>query len=365
MSIPTPYLLAAGLAAGVAGWMVSGTILEGGRADARPETIAERNANSERTLFSVQAEVFSAETRNAFLEARGSTEASGKVAVRSETQGLLNARNVTKGQWVEEGELICTLNVGARAAEVQQMRAQLRKAELDYEAAKTLVTDGFATRTRVNTDKAAVDEAKAELKAAEIELERTKIKAPISGFVQDPFAKVGDMLRVGDTCANVVEPGTMTMIAQVSERFINDLELGGPASVRLVTGQEVEGTLKFIAPSADTETRTFRVEIDLPNPDNKIRDGITAMAKITLPSDDAHRIPASALTLDDTGRLGVRTVDEDGIVAFNPLKILGDAENGLWVEGLPDRVRVITRGQEYVIAGQKVDVVVKTAEAQQ
>lgn len=362
MGMKTSYAIAILLAAGVAGWMYNGEIITGGQADASPQTIAERNEETGKKLFRVEATLFTSQVKKSLLEARGSTEASGKVEVRSETQGLLQSRHVTKGQWVNEGDLICSIKVGAREATVQQMQAQLKKAQIDYDAGSKLVKDGFATQSRVNGDKAAVDEAKAQLKSAEIELERISIRAPISGIVQDPFAKVGDMLQVGDICANVVKPDTMTMITQVSEQYIDIVSVGSRATVKLVTGREVGGEIKFIAPSADIETRTFRVEIALPNEDGAIRDGITATAKINLPDLEAHHIPSSVLTLDDTGRLGVRTVDADGIVAFVAVQIIDDDFDGVWVKGLPQSVRVITRGHEYVITGEEVDAVVKKAE---
>ncbi|MEO1066011.1 MAG: efflux RND transporter periplasmic adaptor subunit [Pseudomonadota bacterium] len=367
MSIPTPYLIAFGLTAGIAGWMLTGDakIVEGGRADARPATIAERNEQAGEKLFKVRAELFRAEPRQARIDVRGSTEASQNIAVRTETMGLLNARHVKKGQSVKAGDLICTLNVGAREAEIQQMQAQLAKAELDYQAALALVQDGFATRTRVNENKADVDAAKAELKAAQIELERTQIVAPISGIVQDPFAKVGDMLQIGDVCANVMKPETMTMVAQVSERHVGALSLNQPSDVKLVTGEQVVGNVKYIAPSADIETRTFRVEIALPNEDGSILNGITATASIDLPGDMAHKVPSSVLTLDDLGRLGVRTLDAESKVQFQQVTIVDDTPSGLWITGLPETVKIITLGQEYVVDGQTVDAVVKTAEAQQ
>lgn len=365
MGIPTHYLIAVGLAAGVAGWLYSGNIVQGGREDARPVTIAERNEEAGTKLFRVQAVVFNAEPRLATIEVRGGTEASGKVSVRSETTGLLAQRHVKKGQNVAVGDLICSLNIGDRGALVQQRQAELQKAEIDYAAALKLVTNGYATQQRVNENKATVDAAKAALTSAEIELERTRIKAPIEGVVIDPFAKVGDMLQMGDVCANVMKPDTMKMIAQVSERFIDRISLGDKASVRAVTGDEVTGKISYIAPSAEIDTRTFRIEIDLPNEENLIRDGVTAIATIGLPSDEAHLLPASVMTLNDAGVLGVRAVTGDGVVKFMPVRILDDTREGAWVTGLPVSVKLITRGQEYVVEGQKVDAVVKTAEVSQ
>ena len=140
MTIPTPYLLAAGLTAVVAGWMLSGDIVTGGREDATPETVSERNQKAEQTLFKVQTNVFEAKPRTALIDVRGSTEASGKVSVRAETTGLLLTRHVSKGDTVKAGDLICSLKTGAREALVSQRAAELKSAEIELDAAKKLAS---------------------------------------------------------------------------------------------------------------------------------------------------------------------------------------------------------------------------------
>lgn len=363
MGIPTPYLIAAVLSAAVAGWVLSGDLIQGGRDDTRPQTIAEKLEEAETKLFRVQAETFNAKQYVSTIEARGSTEAREKVAIRAEMTGLLNKRHVKKGDTVAKGDLICSLNVGAREATLQQREAELEKAKRDLAAAQKLLKGGFAAKNRVTQDKTTVEAATAAMKSAQIALAYTNITAPIDGIIQDPFAKVGDMLQIGDICANIIQPDTMNMIAQISERFIGRIQIGDEAQVKTVTGEKVTGKIIFISPSADIETRTFRIEIALPNDDGAIRDGVTAVAKINLPGDPAHLVPASVLTLNDAGQLGARTVDSFGTVNFVPVDVLSDSREGMWVKGLPQSAKIITRGQEYVKAGEKVDAVVKTADA--
>ncbi|MBR9842912.1 MAG: efflux RND transporter periplasmic adaptor subunit, partial [Rhodobacteraceae bacterium] len=109
--------------------------------------------------------------------------------------------------------------------------------------------------------------------------------------------------------------------------------------------------------SADPETRTFRVEIHVPNSNLAIRDGQTAEIIIGAEGTKAHLVPQSALTLNDDGTLGVRIVDEAGIVAFAPVDIQRDTKEGVWLTGLPDSANIITIGQEFVVQGVKVEPV--------
>ncbi len=354
MAVKTPYLIAIGISAAIAGWFYYGDIIQGGNAGAKPPTIRQKLEQQKKDLFQVQVTSSQALDYVEKIEIRGSTHANQNISVRSETTGMLNKRHVKKGSYVKQGDLICSLNVGDRLARVEQAQAELKKAKIDFESASELVKGGFATKARINENKATLEAATAALKSAEIELQRTQIKAPISGIVQDPFAKVGDMLQIGDTCANVMNLQSMTMIAQVSERFINRLSLNDPVLIKIVTDKSVNGKISYIAPSSDQETRTFRVEIDLPNKNGDIKNGITTKANVNLPSGKAHLLQASSIVLNDAGKIGIRIVDDKDQVRFQPVKILDDRDNGVYVAGLPEKLNIITRGQDYVIDGQKV-----------
>ena len=135
------------------------------------------------------------------------------------------------------------------------------------------------------------------------------------------------------------------------------------AGARLATGTEVRGLVTFLSRSADPATRTFRVEIQVPNSDLAISDGQTAEIIISSDGQPAHLLPQSALTLDNDGRLGVRTVDATNQVRFAEVQVVRDTIDGIWVAGLPEQADVIIVGQEYVIDG--VEVIANYREASQ
>jgi multidrug efflux system membrane fusion protein len=96
------------------------------------------------------------------------------------------------------------------------------------------------------------------------------------------------------------------------------------------------------------------VEIEVANPDLSIRDGQTAEILIAAAGVKAHLLPQSALTLNDNGTLGVRTVENGDTAGFAPVTILRDTAEGVWLTGLPDTAQVIVIGQDYVIEGVPV-----------
>ncbi|WP_425039375.1 efflux RND transporter periplasmic adaptor subunit [Primorskyibacter sp. S187A] len=283
----------------------------------------------------------------------------------------------------------------ARIPEAQarliEAEARLDEAQVNFNAAQKLQADGYASETRVknaeaavrsaeasiiaaeagvkaaeagvkaarsglDSTKAAIQSAEAGVAAAEKEIQRLQIRAPFGGILETDTAELGTLLQPGALCGTVLQLDPITLVGFVPETQISRVKIGAQAAARLTTGAEVTGKVSFLARSADMQTRTFRVEIDVPNSDLAIRDGQTAEIIIAAPGDTAHLLPQSALTLDNEGALGVRIVADGDVAAFAPIRILRDTREGVWATGLPDEVIVITLGQEYVTDGVPVNV---------
>ena len=334
-------------------------------------TIAQRNATTtgaDAPLQSVRTQVFMARPVPFEVSLRGRTRAKATVNAVAETAGIVDIVHVAKGETVEIGDPLCTLDQGTRAAAVAQAEAALAQAQagvtqaqLDFDTNADLRARGLAAANTASAVEVALQGARAQLSAAEAqlrnaeaELERTEIVAKVAGIVQDPITTAGSMLQMGGACATIVQLDPLVFAGMIPEARIAYARLGLEAEVRTVTGQSVSGRVTYISATADDATRAFPAEIEIANPDGEIRDGMTASARITVGTTPGHLLPQSVLTLDDAGILGVRTV-EDGVVAFHPIQIVSDTREGVWVTGLPDRAEIITVGQEFVTAGQRVN----------
>ena len=169
--------------------------------------------------------------------------------------------------------------------------------------------------------------------------------------------EVGDFADIGDIVARIVDLDPILAVGFASQRDISQLEVGDPGRIRLVGGQELEGRVRFLSAVADPETRTFRLEIEAENPGSQIPDGL--IAELILPSGEtpAHRVSPAILSLTDEGTVGVKTLSANHRVEFHPVRIIGEDSGGVWLAGLPERVTLITVGQDYVTPGQLVDAV--------
>lgn len=333
-------------------------------------TIAERNelAGGEGTLRSVRIETFTARPFSIEVPLRGRTQARETVPASAQTSGIVETIHVSKGDLVAPDDLLCTLDQGTRQARVDQAEASLAQAqaamaqsEADFDTNASLRERGLAPANTARQYEVALSAAEAQLSAAEsaldeaeAELERTEIRSRVAGVVQDPMASVGALLNAGGVCATVVELDPILFVGSIPEARIGLARTGLPVHVTTVSGEELEGEVSYIASTADDATRSFRVEVAIPNPDGSVRDGLTANAEVNLGTIPAHLLPQSVLTLDDDGKIGVRAVD-DGKVVFHEVTIVSDTRDGIWVTGLPARLDVITLGQENVQAGQMVD----------
>jgi multidrug efflux system membrane fusion protein len=135
------------------------------------------------------------------------------------------------------------------------------------------------------------------------------------------------------------------------------------AEVRLVSGEARKGRIRYVSKSAAQATRTYRVEVELPNADHTIPDGITAEVSIPLAPTPATRVPRSALIFSSVGDLGVRTVDAQGKVGFVPTTIVEDDQGVMWLAGVPDGTHVIVQGQDFVREGMRVEAVTATEQS--
>ena len=222
-----------------------------------------------------------------------------RVNVMAKTSGEVMPHNISQGQWVDKDQVLCKLGV--------------------------------------------------------VELNRTEVKAPFKGYVER-IVKPGNLLSRGQVCAVIIELDPLTFVAEVPEADIKTVVKGQNVSIQLVTGETISSKLSFVSKSATPSTRSFRVEVEVKNPQGLIRNGITGTMKITINKILANQISPSILLLSDEGILGVRTVNAKNIVEFLPISIIEDTENGIWVSGIPNSTNLIVRGQGFVENGQTVEV---------
>ncbi len=354
MKLNRSQWIAVGIFSALSLWMLSGAFAE---PEKQTETVAQTAAVN---VPKVRVADIAAEEIVRTVDVRGQTEAVRKVDIKAETAGRVIEVPAEKGALLKKGDIIARLALDDRPARLDELKAIIVQRERELNAAASLAQQGFGPNLRASEARAQLESARAQLARLEIDIANTEIRAPIDGFLDERSVEVGAYLKVGDKLASVVDLKTILVVGSVTEREVSQLAVGGPGTARLVTGQTLDGRIRFISSVADTATRTFRVELEAPNPDAQAKAGITADMRLPLNSLTGHKVSPAILTLDDQGRLGVKTVDADNKARFVPVRIISDSADYVWLDGLPDKTRVIVVGQEYVVPGQTVEPVLRT-----
>ena len=295
-----------------------------------------------------------AEVRPLYLSLSGRVEAARTATMKAETSGTITSAPATEGTVVKEGAVLCGLDISGRGAKVRVAEAELQQKQKAYDAAAELTAKGWASEARLQTAKAALDAAQAGVDVARSELAKTQIRAPFRGVFEKRMADVGDFLGPGGSCGVVVELDPIRVVADAAERMAGQIKVDAPAKLKLADGTEALGKVRYVAKTADSQTRMFRVEVEVANPNSAIPVGRVADVRIQTGQGDAHKVNPALLTLDDQNRIGVRYLDVGGVVSFSPADIVDETGEGTWIAGLPHDALIVAEGQENVRPGLRV-----------
>lgn len=285
------------------------------------------------------------------FELYGKSEPNREVTIKAETAGLVASTPIKEGRFVRKGTVVCRQDIDARKANLDQAQAMLTTRELEYKAAKTLVEKGYRSETQAATALAALDGAKAMVTQAKIELDNVNMRAPFAGVFDRQIAEVGDFLGPGQPCGLLLELNPLIVASDLTEAQVGRVKTGQEASVKLATGETLTGIVSLVESRANPSTRTFRTEVQVPNPDLNLKAGLTATVRLKAGTTKAQHVPSRILSLSDTGEVGVRYLDNRNIVRFAATETIDEDETGIWVTGLPDETRIIVQGQDFVSIG--------------
>jgi multidrug efflux system membrane fusion protein len=331
------------------GWMGSGYIIPSQSGDAE---VAEETAPRAITVAVMPSQ---AQDVQLVLSAEGQSEPDRATNIQSEATGQVLDVFVARGDLVTAGQEIARIAAVTIEAQLVQAQTQSEQATRDLNNAVALQGRGLATEDRVIQARAAKAAADAAVTAAQEQLENTLVRAPFAGRLNSLTLDEGEFVDGGDVVAEVLDNDPLTVVIQVPQQALSRIKPGQVADVEFITGEQRSGTVGFIGSNADKQTRTFRVEVTVDNPESTMPAGLSA--RIAIPTGQArgHFISPAILSLGTNGDLGIKTVDQDDVVGFVPVAIVRAQTDGIWVTGLPESADIITVGQGFVNAGDVVD----------
>jgi membrane fusion protein, multidrug efflux system len=344
--------------AAAAAWIATGEFSSVGSAQGTAEGADAEPVVPEKPLVRTVAAVEPAFVDYArTIRLSGVTIADKRAALAARADGVINGLTLAKGAKVGAGEVVMILEGAEAEALAKIAEITLAQRESDLERALRLFAGGNVPEIEVTNARSAREQAAAELARAQAALDKQRLVAPFDGIVDTLEVELGEWVQTGTPVATILALDPIVVMAEVSELDLGSVKVGAKARVQLVTGTELEGTVRLVAREASAQTRTFPVEIALSNPDLALSAGMTAEVFLSAAPVRAVEVPRSVVTLSETGALGLRVVGADNLAAFAPVTIVDDTPEGLMVTGVPDGMRIITAGQDLVRDGDMVEVV--------
>ncbi|PWW35244.1 membrane fusion protein (multidrug efflux system) [Idiomarina loihiensis] len=327
----------------------------------------------------------------------GRTAAYRVAQVRPQVSGVLLKRTFEEGAFVEKGQQLYQIDpavyeaeLASAEAEVESAKAVLRSSELRYKRFQELLEENAVSQDEFDSaeatfyqNKAAVSVAEAQLKNASINLEYTKVNAPINGVIGRSNFTEGALLTASQTeplvTINQLDP-IYVDINQSSKQFMElqaDIKSGriqanekGNAPVRLkLNGLDYDqkGELLFSEVSVDEDTGAILLRAEFPNPDKTLYPGMFVRAEVSEGTiNSAIKVPQAAVTRDPRGRPYVMLVNDDKKVEQRMITT-ERAVGSSWLvsEGLKEGDTVVTSGLQKIRPGASVTIDSSNSEQQQ
>lgn len=347
----SPVLLAIILAVLLVLWL-----LLGDKRSAQDEAPSAQE-QSEQTLHQVETRWSQAQEFPRELVLQGQLLPWQSVRVMAQVSGRVEKLAKQQGDRVSAGDALLQLSDEGRTAQLAQAQAINRLRQKELESTRRLRASSYATETEVIRLEGEVARAQADLSAAELAVQYNRPVAPFAGVVDRRYVEVGELVQSGAELMSLVNVERLKATARIPQQDASRVEVGQPVKLQLLDGRELEGEVRFISLAADPETRSFYVEVEVNNPELWRVAGGSATLRIQSAPVMAHQVSPALLTLGADGQLGVHAVNDEGQVVNHPVRVVAITNDGATVEGLPERVQLITQGAGFVGEGQSVEAV--------
>ncbi|EAQ32011.1 efflux RND transporter periplasmic adaptor subunit [Idiomarina baltica] len=321
-------------------------------------------------------------------ELPGRTSAYRVAEVRPQVSGVLLERKFVEGTKVEKGQQLYQIDpaiyqaeVASAQADFESAKAALKVSELRQKRLKELLADKAVSQDEFDSaeatylqNKAALALAEAQLKRAKINLEYTKVKAPITGIVGRSNVTEGALVTASQSTPlvtiNQLDP-IYVDINQSSREFLElkaEIESGrieanknGNAPVSLSLNgldYQTQGELLFSEVSVDQDTGAILLRAEFPNPENNLYPGMFVRAKVSEGTlNNAILVPQEAVTRDVRGRPYVMLINDENKVEQRMVTTARAIDNEWLIsDGLNAGDRIVTAGLQKIRPGAQVTV---------
>lgn len=252
------------------------------------EEIAKENPDAAPKVKAKDVSVTSIQPRkfDHFVQTQGRVESENNIVVSSKSMGAITNVYVTEGQQVTKGQTLAQIDNSVIVQNIHSMESQLELATSVYNRQENLWKQKIGTEVQYLQAKTNKESLEKQLASVREQNEMYKIKAPITGTVDEVNVKVGENIAPGMPAARVVNTSDLKLAAQVSEAYVTQIKKGNPVIVTFPELKEdINAKVTFVGKTIDPLSRTFNVEIQLPS-NADLRPNMSATVRVVFASED-------------------------------------------------------------------------------
>lgn len=273
---------------------------------------AAKDAKAE-TVNAIPVEVAAAKRSeiSASFNGTATLSADHEALVAAKASGVLKRLYVEEGQTVKEGQLLAELEDASARSQLAQAEAQIQKADSTFAYGEQSMTKQLISKREYDQAKFDRQNLRAAYETARLQLEFTRIVAPVAGVIAERSVKLGNLVQINQSLFRIVGMDPLQTVLNVPERQLGILKAGQQVSLEAdaLPGKKFEGTILRIAPVVDAASGTFRVTCEFHDKSGQLKPGMFTRVEIVYDQrNDALTVPRSAL-LEEDGETAVFVVD--------------------------------------------------------
>lgn len=317
------------------------------------------NSNSQDSVIPTVKSVHSSPViKNASIQLNGYTKSHLSTDLKAEVDGIVGRITANDGQFLKKGQPIIELRVDNKHYEFSKAEAELQKQKLNYDAVLKLKEKGLSSDAQVKTANANLKLAESDYHKAALTLDKTRVKAPFDGFIDEIKVARGDYISAGSSVIGTyTATSPLTAVSFIPQNEIDNFKDAEVAVIFTKDKEEVMAEVTFISKVANSSTRSFTFEARFENPNDKFQIGESVKIQLlSKASSVVHKVPKSSLVLDSKGKLAIKIVNSESMVEKINVNLVDEDSESFWVSGLETEADIITLGANLVNEGDKVNL---------
>ncbi|MFK8300766.1 efflux RND transporter periplasmic adaptor subunit [Capnocytophaga canimorsus] len=299
---------------------------------------------------------------NHFLELQGTIKTTQNITLNAEFGGVLERIHVQKGQNVQKGQLLASIQDGGISQQLAQLKIQAELAKTTFERQSRLWENKIGSEIQYLQAKSAYETQQSAVEQMQKQVAKANIYAPFSGVIDDVITDVGTVVAPGMPVLRLVNLSDMYLESEVPEQYVANVKKGSQAKVDIsVLGEQLDTKISQVSNFINPANRSFKVEIRLPNKNNAIKPNMTARLQVNdYQNKEAILLPTDIISENAQGEqyvfLAKKGDNKNQYVAERVVISTGKTQNGFTeiLSGIQKGDKVIREGARSVQEGQRV-----------